>query len=275
MSIFRITIKELKSFLTKVNYKLPTLKLKEYFQEVDSKKTGEINFDGFSLFYHKLVFDKRIFTEYFNTYSSDNCTVTLKDFGLFLSQEQKETIQNEDLVSRLMFNHLTNFTCSEPYFSIKEFVDYLFSKQNDIWDSKHDCVNQDMDKPLSHYWISSSHNTYLTGDQVRSESSVDAYARCLRMGCRCIERKIHLILLFVNYNLYFAVDCWDGPDGKPLIYHGHTLTTRIRFIDVLKTIKEHAFVTSQYPVILSIENHCTLPQQRYMASAFQEIFGGI
>ena len=28
----------------------------------------------------------------------------------------------------------------------------------------------------------------------------------------------------------------------PVIYHGHTLTTKIKFSDVLHTIKEHAFV---------------------------------
>lgn len=43
----------------------------------------------------------------------------------------------------------------------------------------------------------------------------------------------------------FQVDCWDGPDGMPVIYHGHTLTTKIKFCDVLTTIKEHAFVTSE------------------------------
>ena len=71
------------------------------------------------------------------------------------------------------------------------------------------------------------------------------------------------------------VDCWDGTDGQPVIYHGHTLTSRIRFIDVIKCIKDHAFETSECPVVLSIEQHCDIPQQRIMAKQFKEVFGGV
>uniref|UniRef100_A0A8C9XFG2 Phosphoinositide phospholipase C n=1 Tax=Sander lucioperca TaxID=283035 RepID=A0A8C9XFG2_SANLU len=174
-----------------------------------------------------------------------------------LSLEMWATDDNK--VQEFMFSYLKDplREVEQPYFHQDEFLTYLFSKENSIWDSSLDQVCPDnMSNPLSHYWISSSHNTYLTGDQFSSESSLEAYARCLRMGCRCIE-----------------LDCWDGPDGMPVIYHGHTLTTKIKFCDVLTTIKEHAFVTSDYPIILSIEDHCSIVQQRNMATYFKKVFG--
>ena len=65
------------------------------------------------------------------------------------------------------------------------------------------------------------------------------------------------------------LDCWDGDDGTPLIYHGHTFTTKIAFRSVVEAINRSAFVTSPYPVILSIENHCSIQQQVRMAQIFQ------
>ena len=31
-----------------------------------------------------------------------------------------------------------------------------------------------------------------------------------------------------------AVDCWDGDDGEPIIYHGWTLTSKILFKDIMQ-----------------------------------------
>jgi len=42
-----------------------------------------------------------------------------------------------------------------------QFLDYMYSKHNSIWDESCNVVSQDMDHPLTHYWIASSHNTYL------------------------------------------------------------------------------------------------------------------
>lgn len=39
--------------------------------------------------------------------------------------------------------------------------------------------------------------------------------------------------------------------------------------EVVEAIERSAFITSDMPIIISIENHCSLPQQRKMADIFK------
>ncbi len=127
----------------------------------------------------------------------------------------------------------------------------------------------------------------MTGNQLTSKSSVQAYISALEQGCRCVERKqiIHhlrlKLLLFYSYykkidSLNIAVDLWDGNHGDPVIYHGRTMTSIITLQDVLiHAIKPFAFKTSAYPVILSLESHLSAKQKRRLAFMLKDILGGI
>lgn len=42
------------------------------------------------------------------------------------------------------------------------------------------------------------------------------------------------------------MDCWDGPDGEPMVQHGYTLTSKIPFKSVIETINKYAFINNQW-----------------------------
>ena len=57
------------------------------------------------------------------------------------------------------------------------------------------------------------------------------------------------------------LDFWNGRTEEPVIVHGYTFVPEIFAKDVLEAIAESAFKTSEFPVILSFENHCNPRQQ--------------
>ncbi|NXA52018.1 PLCH2 phosphodiesterase, partial [Nothocercus julius] len=252
-----LSINEVLQLMHKLNVNLPRQKVKQMFKEADTDDNqGVLGFDEFCAFY-KMMSTRRDLYLLMLTYSNHKDYLDTDDLRRFLEIEQKMTsVTKEHCLEIISKFEPCLENKKEGALGIDGFTSYMRSPSGDIFNPEHYQVNQDMSYPLSHYFITSSHNTYLTGDQLMSQSRMDMYAWVLQSGCRCVE-----------------VDCWDGPDGEPIVHHGYTLTSKILFKDVIETINRYAFVKNEYPVILSIENHCSVIQQKKMAQYLTEILG--
>ncbi|KAK5850867.1 hypothetical protein PBY51_001706 [Eleginops maclovinus] len=183
--------------------------------------------------------------------------LTIPQLNAFLVNCQREHLSYDEILSIIQRFEPSSSMRQMGWMSFEGFARFLMDKENFASRNEESQVNpEELQYPLSYYYIESSHNTYLTGHQLKGESSVELYSQVLLQGCRSVE-----------------LDCWDGDDGMPVIYHGHTLTTKIPFKDVVEAVNRSAFVNTDMPVILSIENHCSLPQQRKMAEIFKTVIG--
>lgn len=128
---------------------------------------------------------------------------------LFVVEElfrQLNEIEVANVATNLIFQ--ADDPRASKFIDKSRFEVYVMSEENDIFDpEKTKFRPQDMKRSLSEYWINSSHNTYLTGNQFSSTSSVEMYMNALYRGCRCLE-----------------LDCFDGSyvSGRPvpIVYHG-------------------------------------------------------
>ncbi|KAL6977471.1 1-phosphatidylinositol phosphodiesterase [Sarracenia purpurea var. burkii] len=118
-------------------------------------------------------------------------------------------------------------------------------------------VHHDMTAPLSHYFIYTGHNSYLTGNQLSSDCSDVPIIQALQRGVRVIE-----------------LDIWPNSAKDNVdVLHGRTLTTPVELIKCLKSIKDHAFSASEYPVVITLEDHLTPDLQAKAAEMITQTFG--
>ena len=138
--------------------------------------------------------------------------------------------------------------------NLREFNNMLNTDALTVFKLDKFVADLDMDRPLTDYFINSTHNTYLTGHQLKGDSSVKMYSLSLLEGYRLVE-----------------LDCYNGEGDNIIIAHGYTLVSKLNLVDILYEMKSSAFVKSSLPVILSIENHLDEYHQNIMAQKFKEI----
>ncbi|KAG3268773.1 hypothetical protein H1C71_021733 [Ictidomys tridecemlineatus] len=251
----KMSFKEIKSLLRMVNVDMNDMYAYRLFKECDHSNNERLEGAEIEEFLRRLLKRPEL-EEIFSRYSGEDCVLSAPELLEFL-EDQGEDGATLARAQQLIQTYELNETAKKhELMTLDGFMMYLLSPEGAALDTAHTCVFQDMGQPLAHYFISSSHNTYLTDSQIGGLSSTEAYVRAFAQGCRCVE-----------------LDCWEGPGGEPIIYHGHTLTSKILFRDVIQAVRDHAFVLSPYPVILSLENHCGLEQQAAMARHLRTILG--
>nr|XP_043631185.1 phosphoinositide phospholipase C 6-like [Erigeron canadensis] len=178
-------------------------------------------------------------------------------FRRFLMEFQGEKDVTSDDAKQIMeqvLHHLRpNF--SSCCFSLDDFFKYLFIDELNGPISFQ--VHHDMTAPMQHYFIYTGHNSYLTGNQLNSDCSEVPIIKALHRGVRVVE-----------------LDLWpnSAKDGIHVL-HGRTMTTPVTLDKCFKSIKDHAFVNSPYPVIITLEDHLTPNLQAKVAEMVTEIFG--
>ncbi|KAL9058789.1 MAG: hypothetical protein Q9162_001513 [Coniocarpon cinnabarinum] len=244
---------------------MPEQEFDAYFSAADVKSRNRLNRSEFMRFFRS-VFEwpdvRSIFEDYKQPHSS---VMTYDSFVRFLSQSQGLGIDQCDHCEALFNSYAQSRhglgiqvagggeSFTQGFMTYDDFKRF-FLDDNAPMPSSHSPPLHD--RPLNEYIISSSHNTYLTGRQIGGLSSTEPYVDCLKQGCRCVE-----------------IDCWDGADGEPIVTHGRSFTSQISFLSIIKAIKLWAFRVSQYPLIISLEVHCSTLQQEKMAAIMKRHFG--
>uniref|UniRef100_A0A8C1G701 1-phosphatidylinositol 4,5-bisphosphate phosphodiesterase n=1 Tax=Cyprinus carpio TaxID=7962 RepID=A0A8C1G701_CYPCA len=161
--------------------------------------------------------------EIFTSFTKGKGFMTKEMLTKFLNEKQRDSRLNEELFPLVRPEQVKNLiekyepsssNASRGQISPEGLMFYLMGSETSVVKLDKLAQSHDMTQPIPHYFVKSSHNTYLTAGQLTGVSSPEMYRQCLLAGCRCLE-----------------LDCWKGkpPDEEPIITHGFTMTTEILF----------------------------------------------
>lgn len=208
-------------------------------------------------------------------------TISAVAFLSFVRSQQKNyTASLEDVTEYIRgLNRQESLADSKDHppdrLSKHRFMAWLISDWNDLMDPAAGVESPDtLAAPLSHYWINTSHDTYLapvsdtfgsvpskykaSGNTIGpTEADASMYLAALQRGVRCLE-----------------LDVWDDTHQQPVVARCRNSKSSIPVQTVLKVIRyflnQNPFTC---PIILKIENHCSPEVQMKMANYLYMCFG--
>eukprot|EP01061_Rhynchopus_euleeides_P018158 TRINITY_DN30007_c0_g1_i1.p1 TRINITY_DN30007_c0_g1~~TRINITY_DN30007_c0_g1_i1.p1 ORF type:complete len:1058 (+),score=238.73 TRINITY_DN30007_c0_g1_i1:234-3407(+) len=251
---------ELQELMQRLNTNISQTHLMEKLKEFDSDGNMQLDFFEFVRFYYALQrregitrHIEKVHNKFFEAGSGGLLVDTLK----FLQEIQREVDFEEVEAQNEIEAWFGKWYTLPVKWEVSDFAKYLCSSRNSWFNPRKKRLHSsDMTYSMCHYFINSSHNTYLTGHQLHSFASAEMYKSALLTGVRCIE-----------------IDAWVK-DGHLVVTHGNTLVRNVPLDDVLRTIRKYAFKKSKYPLIISIENKVkTADMQEEMARQFIKYLG--
>ena len=216
------------------------MELKKFYQEVQQENISDLEayqlIVTFMLHSNEKI-QRKINKKIQNNYKKNNFSINPEEISKIIERINKKYQINAKLEINL-----------------RQFSQMLHSLLLTVYRMDKIFQNVNSDCPLTDYYINSTHNTYLTGHQLKGDSSIKMYSLSMLQGYRLVE-----------------LDCYNGEKDDIIITHGYTLVSKIHLVDILHELKENAFTKSSMPVILSIENHLDKYHQEIMAIKFKEI----
>ena len=168
----------------KLHIHCPKSVIKEAFHHADTKSLGVLDFEQFRAFVARLrlrVDLKPLFNQ-LKTPLVDG--ISKDDFLQFLKREQGVNVDASDNYWSDRFELLAAKTrhgglgsVSRQFMDFSSFTAFMMSKDCHVY-APFEKSQLALDRPINEYFISSSHNTYLTGRQVNGTSSAKGMSIC-------------------------------------------------------------------------------------------------
>ncbi|KRX06806.1 PLC-like phosphodiesterase, TIM beta/alpha-barrel domain [Pseudocohnilembus persalinus] len=199
----------------------------------------------------------------------DQYTMNIDQFKHFLKTEQFENWNQKELQSVFTFLSTENYSDKLSFIG---FGRLIFSKKNTLFDPNKCKYPQDMDQPITNYYINSAKNIYSCNLDLGAyyhfpEASGSEYEEEW-------EDKYKPIFFALQKGVkFFEIEIWDGDKNGPVIQYGHCMTSKLYLSEMVAKLMKHVFTNNPYPFWLSIETHCSEQQNEMAIQILKNIIG--